>query len=153
MPSNTTVRFTVSKVKAPINAAGDKSEEGQTATVVVRVPEDATGTLTITVDGKKYTEEVKDGKSVFDVPGLINGDWNVDASYSGDKKYEANDTITDILVYRPAPENHTDNNTDNVSPVAGDGINLSDYPTGNQILMLLLILIALGASQARRFKK
>ena len=153
LPSNTTVRFTVSKVKAPINAAGDKIEEGQTATVVVRVPEDATGTITITVDGKKYTEEVKDGKAVFDVPGLINGDWNVDASYSGDKKYEANDTITDILVYRPAPENHTDNNTDNVSPVAGDGINLSDYPTGNPILMLLLILIALGASQARRFKK
>ena len=48
----------------------------------------------------KYTEEVENGKAVFKVPGLIKGDWDVDAVYSGDKKYEANDTITDILVYQ-----------------------------------------------------
>ena len=122
---------------------------------MVRVPKDAIGTITITVDGKKYTEKVKDGKAVFVIPGLIKGDWEVDASYSGDKKYEANDTITDILVYCPdIQDNRTENNTDNesVSQVK-DGITLSDYPTGNPILIILLILIALGIIRVRRFKR
>ena len=155
LPSNTTVKFTVSKLKAPIDAAGDEIKEGNDATVVVRVPKDATGTVTITVDGKTYTEKVKDGKAVFVIPGLVKGDWNVDASYSGDKKYEANDTITDILVYRPdIRDNSTENNTDNEpASQVRDGINLSDYPTGNPILIIFLILIALGVSRVRRFKK
>ena len=155
LPSNTTVKFTVSKLKAPIDASGDEIKEGNDATVVVRVPKDATGTVTITVDGKTYTEKVKDGKAVFVIPGLVKGDWNVDASYSGDKKYEANDTITDILVYRPdIRDNSTENNTDNEpASQVRDGINLSDYPTGNPILIIFLILIALGVSRVRRFKK
>ena len=155
LPSTTTVKFTVIKNKAPINAAGDKIEEGEHATVVVKVPEDATGTITITVDGKKYTEEVENGRAVFDVPGLIKGDWDVDASYSGDKKYEANDTITDILVYRNDPvDNRTDNHTGAHHAYAlSEGIDLSAYPTGNPILVLLLILITIGVSRMRRFEK
>ncbi|SDA52334.1 polymorphic outer membrane protein repeat-containing protein [Methanobrevibacter millerae] len=157
-PSTTTVKFTVTKLKTPINAAGDEIEEGESATVIVKVPEDATGTITIVVDGKKYTEEVENGKAVFKVPGLVKGDWDVDASYSGDKKYEANDTITDILVYRyePVPGgNGTTNETNNTHPdnasVSEKGISLADYPTGNPILVLLLILITLGVT--RRFKR
>ena len=105
LPSTTTVRFTVTKVNTPISAGGDVIEEGNDATVVVKVPEDATGTITITVDGKKYTEEVENGQAVFTVPGLVKGDWDVDAEYSGDKKYEANDTITDIIVYKNPKNN------------------------------------------------
>ena len=151
MPSKTTVKFTVTKNKAPINAAGDEIEEGQTATVVVKLPEDATGTVTIVVNGEKYTEEVENGKAVFNVPGLNKGDWDVTASYSGDKKYEANDTITDILVYTNEPvDNHTNNTYPDYEPASRGGISLADYPTGNPILVLLLILITLGVT--RRFK-
>ena len=153
LPSTTTVNFTVTKVKSPIHAKGDVIEEGNNATVVVRVQEDATGTITITVDGKEYTEEVEDGKATFNVPGLTKGDWNVDASYSGDKKYEANATITDILVYRHDPSGNGTNHN-NHARASTNAIRLSDYPTGNPILMaLLILLIALGATQIRRFKK
>ena len=106
-----------------------------------------TGTITITVNGKTYTKEVENGKAVFIVPGLTKGDWDVDAVYSGDKKYEGNSTITDVLVYR----NNPSNNTTNPTHASSNAINLSDYPTGNPILVLLLILIALVAT--RRFKK
>ena len=151
LPSTTTVKFTVTKNKAPINAAGDEIEEGQSATVVVKVPEDATGTVTIVVNGEKYTEEVENGKAVFNVPGLNKGDWDVTASYSGDKKYEANDTITDILVYRNDPvDNNTNDTYPDYAPAYSEGISLADYPTGNPILVLLLILITLGVT--RRFK-
>ncbi len=153
LPSTTVVIFTVTKVKTPIRAAGDIIEEGDYATVIVRVPEDATGTITITVDNKKYTEEIENGTAIFKVPGLVKGDWDVDVVYSGDKKYEGNDTITDILVYRNDPaDNHTDNH-DYPTYDVSKGINLSDYPTGNPVLIILLILITLCATQIRRFKK
>ena len=150
LPSTTTVKFTVTKVKTPISAEGDEIEQGDDATVVVKVPEDATGTITITVDGKKYTAEVENGKAVFSVPGLVKGDWDVDAIYSGDKKYEANDTITDILVYR---HDSNGNSGHRYASAAKEGIDLSGYPTGNPILMILLVLITLCVTQIRRFRK
>ena len=151
LPSTNQVKFTVSKAKAPISAQSDDIEQGEDATVVVNVPSDATGTVTITVDGKKYTTGVKDGKAVFIVPGLTKGDYDITASYSGDKKYDANDTITDIEVY--FNETPADNGSHKV-PLSGEnsGIALSKYATGNPIIALLLILVAIGSTQLRRFK-
>ena len=148
LPSTSPVKFTVSKVSASISATGDEIKLGEDATVVVKVPSDATGTVTITIDGKKYTNEVKYGKAVFVIPGLSKGEYDVVASYSGDRKYDANDTITDVEVYfneTPTPEyEHEIGN--------GEGVRLSNYATANPILVLLLMLLAIGSSQLRRFK-
>ena len=145
LPSTTTTKFTVTKVKTPIIATGDEIDQGQDATVVVKVPSDATGTVTITVDGKKYTAEVRNGKAVFYVPGLTKGDYKVTASYSGDKKYEANDTVTDIEVYFHESPYHNG---------GGEGaMGLSKHATGNPILVLLLVILAIGSTQIRRFRK
>ena len=146
LPSTTTTKFTVTKAKTPISATGDEIEQGQDATVVVKVPSDATGTVTITVDGKKYTAEVKNGKAVFTVPGLSSGDHDVTASYSGDKKYEANDTITDIDVI----PGHDDNGGEKAKHV---GATLTKHATGNPIFVLLLVILAIGSTQIRRFRK
>ena len=147
-----TTTFTVTKVKTPISADGDDIEQGQEATVVVKVPNDATGTVTIGVNGKKYTNYVEDGKAVFEISGLKKGDYNVEASYSGDKKYEANNTITDIIVtfHDDDNGNHAGNGG---SQDSANDINLADHPTGNPIFALLLILVVLASTQIRRFKK
>ena len=145
LPSTTTTKFTVPKVKTPIIATGDEIDQGQDATVVVKVPSDATGTVTINVDGKKYTAEVRNGKAVFYVPGLTKGDYKVTASYSGDKKYEANDTVTDIEVYFHESPYHNG---------GGEGaMGLSKHATGNPILVLFLVILAIGSTQIRRFRK
>ena len=149
LPSTTTTKFTVTKAKTPIKATGDDISQGDDATVVVKVPSDATGTVTITVDGKKYTEPVKDGKAVFTIPGLTKGDHEVTASYSGDKKYEANDTITDIEVhYNESPNPH-----DNPTGDHKGGVGLAKHATGNPVFVLLLVILAIGSTQIRRFRK
>ena len=151
LPSSTTVEFTVTKVNTPISATGDEIEQGQDATVVVTVPSDATGNVTITVDGKEYTTDVKDGKAVFVIPGLTKGDHEVTARYSGDKKYAANDTITDIEVYykeSPVPSPGGEEGAK-----GAEGSVLAEHATGNPILVLLLVLLALGSTQIRRFRK
>ena len=153
LPSNTQVKFTVSKVNTPISATGDEIEQGEDATVVVKVPSDATGSVTITIDGKKYTADVKNGKAVFIIPGLTKGDYDVDASYSGDKKYDANDTITDVEVYFNENPSHPESHH-NVPLNHGDSdVGLSKYATGNPIFVLMLIILVIGSTQLRRFKK
>ena len=151
LPSTTTVSFKVSKVNAPISADADDIYQGEDATVVVNVPEDATGTVTITVNGKTYTQEVKNGKAIFTVPGLTKGDYDIIASYSGDRKYDANDSITDIEVHfnetpdEPAHPHYTYN---------AEKRGLEKYPTGNPILaLILMLLIAVGSGGIRKFRK
>ena len=149
LPSTTTTKFEVTKFKAPISASGDYIEIGDDGTVTVNLPEDATGTVTIIVDGKKYTAKVIEGKATFKVSGLNKGEHYVDVFYSGDDKYDANETITDIVVDDNNPDPHGGNHSSNNS----GGIVLSGYETGNPIFVLLLILLAIGTAQLRRFKK
>ena len=151
LPSTTTVSFKVSKVNAPISADADDIYHGEDATVVVNVPEDATGTVTITVNGKTYTQEVKNGKAIFTVPGLTKGDYDIIVSYSGDRKYDANDSITDIEVHF----NETPDEPEHSHYIYNaEKRGLEKYPTGNPILaLILMLLIAVGSGGIRKFRK
>ena len=117
---------------------------GEDGTVVVTLPSDATGTVTIDVDGKQYTAQVKDGKAVFKVPGLDKGKHKVSVFYSGDSKYAANETTTDINVEGNGSPHHGDNKS---------GIDLTVHKTGNPLLIVLLVLLAIVSTQIRRFRK
>ncbi|MGX8693494.1 MAG: Ig-like domain repeat protein, partial [Methanobrevibacter sp.] len=146
LPFTTYTSFTVEKSSAPTTAIGDVIVVGDDATVVVNVPEDATGTITIIVNGKNYTEEVKDGKAVIKIPDLPEGTFDAIVIYSGDKKYEGNTTSAVVVVEgddTPSPDDKQN----------GEGIRLSDYPTGNPLWALLLVLLAIGSTKIRRFKK
>jgi predicted outer membrane repeat protein len=98
-PSNTTVDVEVYKVSdVPIDAEVDPVEVGEDAVVEVTLPEDATGNVIVTVDGKEYTAPVEDGKATVSVPGLGAGDYVADVAYSGDDKYEPVSTTAPISV-------------------------------------------------------
>ena len=67
--------------------------------IVVDVPDDATGDVTVTIDGKDYTVPIKDGKAVMDVPSDLGpGKHTVDVSYPGDDKYAPASNSTTVNV-------------------------------------------------------
>ena len=58
-------------------------------------PEDATGKVTVIVDGKQYNATVENGKAVISMP-LILLDSTVDFEYTGDENYPAKSKETSI---------------------------------------------------------
>jgi hypothetical protein len=73
--------------------------------VVVELPEDATGNVTVSVGGNDYTVPVRDGRAIVDISDLKPGDYAVDATYSGDDKYESGSVHTSISL--PKESNYT----------------------------------------------
>ena len=67
----------------------------ENTTITIDLPKDATGDVTVTVDGKNYTVPVSNGTAVINIPPLNPGDHNITTTYSGDDKYgpETNSTI------------------------------------------------------------
>ena len=55
----------------------------------ISLPSDATGTLTVTVDGVSYTKNLTNGKATVNVPELSEGSHNITVTYSGDSKYSS----------------------------------------------------------------
>ena len=53
----------------------------------ISLPSDATGTLTVTVDGVPYTQSLSNGKATVTIPELAEGSHNITVTYSGDDKY------------------------------------------------------------------
>ena len=148
LANKTTVKFTVSKTKPPVSATGDMITVGDDATVTVKLPRNATGTVTITIEGKKYKTEVKDGEAKFYIPDLPVGNYEVEVHYSGDKYYGAIDSVTYVTV-----DDHKSHDNPSHKSSGKGGIELSTYATGNPILVLLLILLAACTAQIRRFRK
>ena len=81
-----------------MDVSAEPTEVGEDAVVEVTLPEDATGNVTVTVDGKEYTAPVKDGKATVTVPELPAGDYVADVAYSGDDKYDPVSTSAPISV-------------------------------------------------------
>ena len=81
--------------------------------VSINLPEDATGTLSVTVDGKTYTENLVNGKATVNIPELADGEYNMTVTYSGDGKYEGMTKTTLINVTNSAGDNSTNTTVDN----------------------------------------
>ena len=172
-PAEGTVSFKVDKNKPNMTAEANDPTVGESLHIVIKLPHDATGTVTLTVDGKDYTAEVKDGKAVFDIPGLAPGKYNIQARYSGDDKYLADEIDLSVTVKEKAQsqdnesddaddnrdeaeDNSTDDNgevkdhhSDNVRHKA----NLPHNAAGNPIFALLMTLMTIGFVTIGRFKK
>ena len=78
-------------------------------TAVVNLPSDATGTVTLTINGADYKSEMVNGVAKIRLPDLDDGDYPYVISYSGDAQYSpfsANGTFNVI-------KTNTDNKTEN----------------------------------------
>ena len=93
----------VDVLKAPLglNDVVDNQEitYGDNVTVSVTLPSDATGNLTISVDGSKvYNTSVAGGEIAYTISGLEVGDHTITVYYSGDAKYNENTTTVIVTV-------------------------------------------------------
>ena len=97
---STTVSFTVSKISEfDLNAsADDVILDNDVIVVVTGIPSDATGTVTVTVNGKDYKGEVSNGTANIAISGLDHGKYNADVVYSGDDKYTNKSTTVSFEV-------------------------------------------------------
>jgi hypothetical protein len=73
---------TVPDVTAPSLDNVKSNEE-----IVIELPEDATGNVTLSVDGQDYVFEVTNGKAIVKMPNLANGNFEYSLVYSGDDNY------------------------------------------------------------------
>ncbi|WP_295611751.1 Ig-like domain-containing protein, partial [uncultured Methanobrevibacter sp.] len=66
-------------------------------TVVVVVGDNATGNVTVTVDGKNYTAEVVNGTAVVQLDGNVTpGTHEIEVIYSGDDTHEPSNATSEI---------------------------------------------------------
>ena len=83
-----TTKFTVLKISEyNMDVTVPEFKEGVNSTVGVDLPKDAEGTVTVEIDGKKYTANIINGTAKVNIPGLGVGDYNITTTYSGDAKY------------------------------------------------------------------
>ena len=72
--------------------------EGENATVTIDVPKDATGNVTVTINGTDYNGTIKNGTVEITGPVLPAGDTNATVKYSGDSNYAGKTTNATIHV-------------------------------------------------------
>ena len=72
-----------------MNVSVPEFKEGVNSTISVDLPKDATGTVTVEIDGKKYTANVTNGTAKVNIPALSAGNHNITTTYSGDAKYDS----------------------------------------------------------------
>ena len=115
--------------------------------ITIYIIEFAKGTMTIEIDGKTYTSQVRHGKAVFMVHELEAGLYKLKVYYSGDDFY---DSFTQTVVI-----NITSNDSgqyDNDVRFDGNQVCLAEYPTANPIWILMLVIVG-AIFSTRRFKK
>ena len=78
--------------------------DAKTPQFTIKLPNNATGNLTVYIDGKNYTTPLVNGSATITVPGLADGEYNTTISYTGDKNYlpiTKNTTVTIKTVKDP----------------------------------------------------
>ena len=90
--------FKVNKIDSSVAVNVNNIKVGEELTITVNVPSDATGDVTVSVDGKEYKVAIENGKAVKTISGLKADDYTVTVKYSGDNNYNANQNTTEFTV-------------------------------------------------------
>ena len=81
--------FKVNKIYSSVAVNVNNIKVGEELTITVNVPSDATGDVTVSVDGKEYKVAIENGKAVKTISGLKADDYTVTVKYAGDNNYNA----------------------------------------------------------------
>ena len=94
------IKITTIKVYDSNNPIGDVSEvtTNGTGSIVMPIPDDATGDVNITIGGKVYPGKIIDGKIIVNITDLPNGTYTATVIYSGDGNYSYCEKIITIII-------------------------------------------------------
>ena len=107
LASEDSAKFNVTKLASTIDIAVDNIKVGENAVIGVALPEDATGEVIISVNGKNYTVMTKYGMANVTISDLANGTYSVDAFYNGDDIYAPIKNSTAFTVSKVSDYNMT----------------------------------------------
>ena len=107
LASSNSTKFTISKLPSSVIVDVKDIVVGEDAIVSVILPDGATGSVTITVDGKNYVAIVKYGVTSVAISDLAKGKYNVSVKYSGDNKYLTSENTTQFSVAKVSDYNVT----------------------------------------------
>ncbi|WP_405309934.1 hypothetical protein [Methanobrevibacter sp.] len=79
-------------------------EPSADGSVTITLPSDATGTVTLNINGQNYTFDVKNGVTNVKLPELGDGNYDYTITYSGDSKYSSFSTNGNMKVNNTKPE-------------------------------------------------
>ena len=116
--------FKVNKIDSSVAVNVNNIKVGEELTVTVNVPSDATGDVTVSVDGKEYNVAIENGKAVKTIADLKANDYTVTVKYSGDNNYNA----------AVAASSFTVSKVDSTMDVAVDGIVFGEDLTVDAVL-------------------
>ena len=96
------VTASVAKTKPTINVTvPSDAQEGKVVSITITLPDDATGTVFVDIDGNGYYTHVN-GTTVLNISGLTGGDKNITYRYTGDNKYEeASGNLSAFILFKP----------------------------------------------------
>ena len=77
---------------ATLNVTAD-AVQGENSTITIKVPENATGNVTVTIDGKNYTGTIKNGTATITGPVLPSGDTPANVTYTSDNDNYMSKTV------------------------------------------------------------
>ena len=97
--TNITKTFSIGKI-SDYNVTLNTTDvvAGENSTLVIILPEDATGVVNVTVGKDSYKANVTDGVASVKINSLIAGDYKVSVTYSGDKTYEVSNNVFNLAV-------------------------------------------------------
>ena len=90
--------LTVNKAKDSLKVDVNASVAGEDSVINVVGPKDATGNVTVLVNGKSYNVVLVNGSAKLTINDLAAGNYNVTVTYSGDKNYEKQVIRTNFTV-------------------------------------------------------
>ena len=137
LASEDSAKFNVTKLASTIDIAVDNIKVGENAVISVALPEDATGEVIISVNGKNYTVMTKYGMASVTISDLANGTYSVDAFYNGDDIYAPIKNSTAFTVSKVSDYNMT---VDIADIVKGENatitVTIPEDGTGNVIVTI-----------------
>ena len=137
LASEDSAKFNVAKLASTIDIAVDNIKVGENAVISVALPEDATGEVIISVNGKNYTVMTKYGMASVTISDLANGTYSVDAFYNGDDIYAPIKNSTAFTVSKVSDYNMT---VDIADIIKGENatitVSVPEDGTGNVIVTI-----------------